>query len=310
MAITDDFNRGTLGSNWTNQALGGSAVGIVANVAVCTTGSSFAGMYWGAHTWNADHHSKITITGTLTYAAAGVRHSGSGAGTNFYAYFSHGSLQKFVNSAQSILASGGTTAPAGAVNGTIELDVVGNSTIGNTLRTTKDGVPGTVLSPADFALNAGAPGIAWYSTGAGADNWVGTGEVVSTGVYVLPASPVTYATSGTAATLKAARRVAAAATSYTYTGTAATLTKSAHNSYALPAAPGAYALTALDVGLRTGRRLVAEASPYTITGTAAVLRGPDDVLPPGDLVTTVFLIHQAVAMTATVRTTVTMTAER
>jgi hypothetical protein len=330
MAITDDFNRGTLGSNWTNQALNGSVPGIVSNAAWSTTASSFAMMYWSANTWNAAHHSRVKMLGT-NYVGPGVRHSGSGAGTNCYVYFSHGSLQKFVAGFQTVIATFGTIAPAGTPNDILEIDVTGNSTIGNTLITTKNGAVGTAAPP-DSALNAGSAGMAWYSNTAGGDDWVGTGEVTAGTSYTLTALPGTYASSGTSAALKAARRVAAtagtyaltgtaaslkaarrltaSATTYTYTGTAATLTKTGGGSHTLVAGSGTYAVTGTALALRLRLGVTAGSGTYTLTGTAAVLRGPDDVLPPGDLVTTTFLIQTLVARTATLRTTVTMTAER
>jgi hypothetical protein len=329
MAQSDDFNRASLGSNWTNQAFNASSVGIVANTAANLTAGTFAMMYWSAHAWNAAHHARLKMLGT-NYVGPGVRHSGSGAGTNCYVYFSHGSLQKFVAGSQSVVAALGTIAPGGAANDTIELDVTGNSTIGNTLVTTKNGVVGTT-APLDSALNAGSAGMAWYSTTANGDDWVGTGEVVSSsytlsadaGAYALSGTAATLraarrlvasggadTTTGTAATLKAARRLTAAPTAYAYTGTDATLTKSGGGSHTLVAAAGAYAVTGVDVSLRAARRLVAGAGMVTYTGMTAVLRGPDDVIAPADLVTTVFQIQTAVAMTATVRLQVTMTAER
>lgn len=89
----------------------------------------------------------------------------------------------------------------------------------------------------------------------------------SASTYTLPAAAGSYALTGTAATLKLGRVVAAAAGSYALSGSAATLRR------ALPlvAGAGSYSLTGATAGLLHSWKTAAGAGSYSISGTAASL---------------------------------------
>lgn len=93
-------------------------------------------------------------------------------------------------------------------------------------------------------------------------------SVLVTGAYTLDAAAGTYALSGAAAGLRAARRITASAGAYTLSGSAAVLRRGVR----LAADAGSYAVTGSAALLRAARTVVALAGSYTLTGTAAGLR--------------------------------------
>jgi hypothetical protein len=177
MSQSDNFNSGTgpFSANWTNQAFQGTTPGVASNVAANNTGGAFAAVYWSANAWNAAQTSQVTVGGTNTYVGPGVRHTDSGAGTDFYVYFSHGSLQKFVNGTQTAIA----TPAVAAVGDVLKLSVTWDGST-NTLTPNKNTVDGTPVTDASLpGSTPGSAGIAWFGIAATADDWVGTGEIVA-----------------------------------------------------------------------------------------------------------------------------------
>ena len=83
----------------------------------------------------------------------------------------------------------------------------------------------------------------------------------------LTAAAGSYAITGTAATLKASKRVTAASGTYAITGSAATLRRN----LPLTAAAGSYAITGSVAALKLTRVIVAASGTYSISGTAATL---------------------------------------
>lgn len=114
--------------------------------------------------------------------------------------------------------------------------------------------------------------------------------VIAAGGKSVAAAAGSYAITGTAATLKVARKVVAAAGSYAITGSAATLRRgvpivAGAGSYALTgsaaalvhaakltAGAGSYAVTGANASLLHGVKLAAAAGSYAISGQAATLR--------------------------------------
>jgi hypothetical protein len=88
------------------------------------------------------------------------------------------------------------------------------------------------------------------------------------------ASPGAYTLTGNAATLRAARRLTAAPGAYAITGNAANLIKGTAPK-SLQAAAGSYVITGRPAGLRAARRLAAAPGSYAITGfsTGAAISG-------------------------------------
>jgi hypothetical protein len=80
--------------------------------------------------------------------------------------------------------------------------------------------------------------------------------------YTLTAEAGSYAITGTAAGLRAARRILAEAGAYSLTGTAANLRLTKR----IAAESGSYSITGTAAGFRASRRISAEAGAYSITG--------------------------------------------
>lgn len=181
MSVSDNFNRanGSFGSNWTDTTLNSTAPQVFSNEAWNNVSSQFAMIFWAAavNTFNATQSSQIKITTSTTYVGPAVRCAGSAGSTNGYVYFSHGSLQKCVSGAFTAIAS----PSAGVVNGTLKLSVTWNGST-NTLTPNKDGVDGSTTTDSSVSgATPGAAGIGWYSNGAGADDFLGTGEIAAGG---------------------------------------------------------------------------------------------------------------------------------
>ena len=90
------------------------------------------------------------------------------------------------------------------------------------------------------------------------------------GGTTLAAAAGSYSITGTAATLRRGKVLSAAAGSYAVTGTAATLRRARKTA----AAAGSYSVTGTAAGVKRGRKTGAGAGSYSVTGTAAgVKRG-------------------------------------
>ena len=87
------------------------------------------------------------------------------------------------------------------------------------------------------------------------------------GAFDIQADPGALAISGTAAGLRAQRRIAAEAASYSIGGTPATLTTTRR----MVASAASYAIAGTAASLERGKRLVADAAAYLLTGQAASL---------------------------------------
>lgn len=145
-----------------------------------------------------------------------------------------------------------------------------NWTEGGTVNFT-DGPP-IAWAPLDntriYIPGAGGGGTTFTLTADG-----GTYAITGTasGLYAarkVAAAAGSYAVSGTNAALKASRSVVAVPGSYSVTGTSASLLAARK----LAAGEGSYAVTGTDAVLRRGWRLVADAGSYAISGTAAALK--------------------------------------
>lgn len=221
---SDNFNRASLGANWTDQNwTPGSPPGIVSNIAFSSANLAFAAMFWSGNAWNANQRVGFTVKASTTYGGPAVRSSGVGASNiNLYTYSAHGSLQKFINGAQSVL---GVTPPGSAINDVIEIDVTNT-----TLTTYKNGVVG--VSTTDSAIATGSGGVNWFHTGLGVEDWFSTGDKINS-TYTLDALPSSVLMGGSVTTLRAGRVAGASSGSYSYAGTTATLRYSKYNIIAL-----------------------------------------------------------------------------
>lgn len=89
----------------------------------------------------------------------------------------------------------------------------------------------------------------------------------SGGAFDITASPGTYALTGTAATVPAARLISSLAGAYTLTGVAASVPAGR----AVTASPGAYALSGTAANLLASRSVTASPGTYAVTGAQASL---------------------------------------
>jgi len=165
MAIaTDNFNRASLGANWTN-AFGT----VVINSNTRATGSA-AGendAFYNALTFSADQYAQAVITPSATdWAGVCVRASVNNSYI-FEGTTSQWEIAKYVAGAFTELTAGSWTASAGDV---FRLEVAGT-----TLRAFRNGV--LVSTATDSSLSAGNPGVAFWSLDASfnafADDWEG-----------------------------------------------------------------------------------------------------------------------------------------
>lgn len=169
MSVSDNFNRadGGLGSNWTTQQ---NAPQIVTNAAKGAAAGAYGSAYWSANSFNATQDAQGVWANGVNYVAPAVRCSGTGAGTNWYAYFTSNSVQKSVSGTITTVGSPGGSVASGD---TMKLAVSGTS-----LSTFINGVqtPGSPLT--DSSLASGNAGMAFFADTGTLDDWLATGEVV------------------------------------------------------------------------------------------------------------------------------------
>jgi hypothetical protein len=165
MAIaTDDFNRASLGANWTN-ALG--AVVIDSNTrAVCSVAGENDAFY-NALTFSADQYAQAVVTlSTADWVGVCVRASANNSYV-FYGSTSDWEITRWVSGVAGVIASGSWTASTGDV---LRLEVVGT-----TLRAFRNGVLVSIAT--DTSLSTGNPGVSFWGTNASfnafADDWEG-----------------------------------------------------------------------------------------------------------------------------------------
>jgi hypothetical protein len=127
---------------------------------------------------------------------------------------------------------------------------------------TNDAMAGVL---ATFRVDAGGTAYS-LACASGSFAVTGTAAGLKAGRKIAGASGA-YSLTGTAAGLKAGRKLAAASGSFTLTGTAAGLAADR----ALSADSGSYSLTGTAAGLRRGFMLSGASGAYTVTGTAAGL---------------------------------------
>jgi len=176
--ITDNFDRTSLGSNWTT-AFGSMTI---VNGAYASNKSSYpqdSGAYWNASAFSPNHYSQATLNLTDNTSYAGVLVRG-GAGSGYFCYAAQQFLflEKMVEGGETQLATSNSyTYQAG--------DVMRVDVYGSTIRCLING--NVKFSVSDGELTSGYPGIAGTfathtNTGDNwsADNWTGLPLVIST----------------------------------------------------------------------------------------------------------------------------------
>lgn len=144
---------------------------------------------------------------------------------------------------------------------------------GTTSGTYASSASGSVMITVTLAVATPSAG-ATYTLTAAQGSYALTGSASGlTAARKIVAGQGSYNLTGQAATLKAARRLTAAQGGYALTGYAADLvyTPIGGATYTLSAAAGTYTLTGQASGLRAARKLVAGQGLYSLTGVAAGL---------------------------------------
>lgn len=161
--VSDDFNRadGGKGSNWLNIHNSGGTIS--GNELLGSDAGTYSAARWDANEFNATQTSQVTKANASNYVAAAVRMT---AGANYYAMFSHGSLQRITTGSNVELANVGSTA---VENDTITLEISGSL-----LDAKFNGVSQGTHSDGNFV--SGKPGVAFFDNVATLDDWQGTGE--------------------------------------------------------------------------------------------------------------------------------------
>jgi hypothetical protein len=171
---TDNFDRGTLGANWSS-ATGTAGYTIVSNEAAPSASpSAEEAIFWNAESFAADQYSEVTfVTGSNSaYIGPAVRCS-STSGGNYYGFYGDPNdryLVRVVAGAWSQLATLGT----GFTNGQLLRLVVQGDTLSAYVGTTPENLT-LWTSVTDPNLTSGAPGLtSWANNNSGRlDNWTG-----------------------------------------------------------------------------------------------------------------------------------------
>lgn len=184
---TDNFNRASLGSNWTQLNPGTSNLIIGSSTFLYSDAGAASGRWDGAGSFSADQYAKMTVSGIANLSTAywiGVvcRASPDINGIRdmyFYVVYADSAtsqtteIGKYVDGSYSSLTS---TTIAWTAGDTIEIECEGT-----TIRGYKNGVQ--QQSTTDSSLSSGHPGAtaAGNSTSVQGDNWEGGNLVSSSG---------------------------------------------------------------------------------------------------------------------------------
>jgi hypothetical protein len=188
---TDDFNRASLGANWTNVNIL-NADSIVIKSSIKFEGNAGgpndpATAYWaGTGTFSDDQYSSVALVdvgaGSVNYGigAACRISTDTDSGRDFYYHVARSDnmslLRKYVNGTATTIA--GPTAVTWGVGDRVEIECQGT-----TIMALKNGTPiGGAFTATDSSLTTGKPGITGGNNGdlATGDNWIG-GSLTSGG---------------------------------------------------------------------------------------------------------------------------------
>ncbi len=164
LPASDNFNRSSLGPNWTSVA--GTMV-IVGSAAYAANTTDLSAAFWNADSFSANQSSQVTISETSNYSFVGVSVRGS-VDNSYQCYASDGmvELTKLVSGVETQLGNSNTYVYH--AGDTIFLGVSGTSLVCK--------INGVVkVTAVDSAIATGAPGIAGYGSNHDVlgDDWVG-----------------------------------------------------------------------------------------------------------------------------------------
>lgn len=180
---TDDFNRASLGSNWTQTNPAASNIAILSSIVIYSDAASSATAYWsGTGSFTTNQYSKLKVTGlanlsTGYWIGVACRMSAdinSQRDSYVYIVYANGSgtyrtdIGKYVDDVWTQLDTADLT---WSVGDTIEIECEGTSP--TTIRGYKNGVQ--QQSTTDSSLSTGKPGVsaAGNSSSVTGDDWEG-----------------------------------------------------------------------------------------------------------------------------------------
>jgi hypothetical protein len=168
---SDDFERASLGSNWTPLE-SGMGLSLFSSSDLGTSNANGQEIYWNADTFSEHQYSEAVVSAGGGELSVAVRMATNGANTR-YAWSQevgsgYNNIEKTVNGSWSTVGS----APSGrvAVGDTARIEVDGNSPA--TIRAVLNGT--TVLTVTDSSITSGQPGLGFYAnTGGRFESWAG-----------------------------------------------------------------------------------------------------------------------------------------
>jgi hypothetical protein len=200
-----------------------------------------------------------TLTGSV--ATLRLTHTISALGTSYALTGTDATLTRQGVAAKSIIAESGSYTLTGATVGTH----AGRRIAADSGAMTLSGPAAPVTAQRRVLADSGSFALTGREVGF---------SVSSPGQHPMPALPGVHALTGSPATLRATRKLAALSESYSLTGTDASILPRRR----LEAPAGTYALAGSDAGLRVTRRLAAETGVYALVGSAALLASSAELL--------------------------------
>ncbi len=164
--VTDNFNRASLGTNWTNTM---NSLDTVSSTVVHGTTSSDNVAYWNANSFASNHYSEVVLPSIQQDGGPVIRHTT--VGVNFYlfdvdAVDTTSNITMFLHDGTGFHQLGTNANGTFAINDVIRLDGTGS-----TLTATQNSIQ--ILQKTDSTLSGGQPGIHCFNTNMQWDNWVG-----------------------------------------------------------------------------------------------------------------------------------------
>ena len=167
--VQDNFNRASLGSNWTQQPGDSGTVVIDSSTRIAAQDGADAYAYWSASLFSADQYSQAKLVNVNGSDDSGVYVRGSSVEKTFYwfTWLPSGSswdIHKYINGVFTNLIS--TTSGAAQVG-----DVMKLTAVGNIITAYVNGVQ--KLQVTDSSITDGAPGVYVGSSDTYIDDWEG-----------------------------------------------------------------------------------------------------------------------------------------
>jgi hypothetical protein len=168
---TDDFNRASLGGNWT--IMGGNFTIEESTWVEPHCPTDIGGCRYSAGTFANDQYSEITVKGVLAFQGIGPLVRANGAANNFYCAYSNSgttAIRKITSGSSSQLATTSATLAAGDV---LRIEVTGSSPAALVVKI--NGTSVLTYDDSSSPFTSGEAGMSGYgeSFSQGIDAWAG-----------------------------------------------------------------------------------------------------------------------------------------